>query len=76
MGRKQAFVVFLCSYSSNAYTGDVLVLCGFLTRVALYSCSLGRCCCKYKTYVFLVILKSNFGSLRVVTTVMYLTPVL
>lgn len=32
--------------------------------------------CEYKSYVFLVVLKSYFGLLRVVTTTIYLTPVL
>lgn len=30
-----------------------------------------KICCEYKNYVFLVVLKSYFASLRVVTSIMY-----
>lgn len=64
-------VLYLCS--SKVYTDDVL--CGFLRRVFLYSCSSRRFAVSTKA-VFLVVLKSYFGSLRVVTTITYLAPAL
>lgn len=35
-----------------------------------------KVCCEYKSCVFLVVLKSYSGSLRVVTTITYLAPAL
>lgn len=52
---------FLCLYSSNVYAGDVL--CGFLRRVFLYSCSSGRSAMSTEA-VFLVVFKFYSGYIQ------------
>lgn len=61
MRRKEAERV-LCLYSSNVHTEE-----GLLVQLLF-----GKICCEYKNYVFLVVLKSYFASLRVVTSIIYL----
>ena len=61
------FVFFKCLYWGCAI---------WLLEEGLVQLLFRKICCEYKSYVFLVVLKSYFGSLRVVTAIMYLTPVL
>lgn len=54
------------------YSGDMQ--CVFLRRL-LVQLFFRKICCESKSYVFLMVLKSYFVLLRVVTTIMYLTSV-